>query len=273
LDDELKWSTSFGLNLGKNREVNYITHENKLQFFKNNNEFVLSFFRSYLELSYRPVIKTKHTFGFRYNVEDVADTILRINPAYNHNQRKINYPEFYYNLSYLNTDFNPYPTKGYVGELSFRKRGISNPINLWQLSAKGSLYKPLIPKYFFNLRAAGVIKLPFKQPYINQQLLGFDGLFMQGYEYFVVDGVTGGYAKAAISRQLINTVFHIPSKRFERLNHIPFRVYAKVYGNTGYVYNPDPGRNELCNRMLYSGGVGLDIITFYDFIIKAGVEF
>ena len=268
LDNSLKWSTSFGLSVGKNREVNYITEKNKLVFFKNPDNYVLSFVRSYLELSYRPAIKTRHTFGLRYTMEDVADTVLSINPSYNHNQSKISYPEVYYTLSYLNTDFNPYPTKGYVGELSFRKKGLNKDVNLWQLNAKGSIYKPLMPKYFFNLRAAGAVKLPFKQPYVNKQLLGFEEMFMQGYEYYVVDGVAGGYTKASFSRELVNTAFHIPSKRIERLNHIPFRLYAKVYGNAGYIYNPEPGRNMLCNRMLYTGGVGLDIVTFYDFIIK-----
>jgi hypothetical protein len=41
-----------------------------------------------------------------------------------------------------------------------------------------------------------------------------------------------------------------------------------VYGNTGYVYNPEPGYNYLNNRLLYSGGVGLDIVLFNDFVIK-----
>lgn len=268
LDSALRWTSSFGLSVGKNKEVNYKTDKNKLQFFKHSNNYVLSFLRSYLEFAYRPVIKTTHTFGLQYTVEDVADTVITLNPSYNHNQQKISFPEVYYTLLHLNTDFNPYPTKGYIGELSFRKKGISQPINMWQFSAKGSLFKPIIPKYYFNLKAAGLLKLPFKQPYINQQLLGFNGMFMQGYEYYVVDGVAGGYTKASISRELINTVFHIPSKKIERLNHIPFRVYAKVYGNAGYVYNPEPGPNMLCNKMLYSGGVGLDIIAFYDFIIK-----
>jgi len=50
-------------------------------------------------------------------------------------------------------------------------------------------------------------------------------------------------------------------------------MYAKVYGNAGYAYNPEPGDNLLCNRMLYSAGVGLDMVTFYDFIIRVEWSF
>ncbi len=91
---------------------------------------------------------------------------------------------------------------------------------------------------------------------------------MQGYEYYVINGAAGGYAKAIFSREVVNTKFHIASERVKKLNTIPFRLYAKIYGNAGYVFDPQPGDNRLGNQMLYSGGIGLDIVTFYDFIIR-----
>jgi hypothetical protein len=91
---------------------------------------------------------------------------------------------------------------------------------------------------------------------------------MQGYEYYVIDGVAGGYSKLSFSRELFNTSINIPSQTIKRLNHIPFRAYAKVYGNAGYIYNPQAGKNPLSNKVIFSGGFGLDIVTFYDFIIK-----
>jgi outer membrane protein assembly factor BamA len=270
LDKNLHWSSNMGVASGKNRQLNYITAGNKQLTYKNDDRFVHSFFRTYFELSYRPAINTKHTFGIGYNTETFPDTVLSINPYFSPKQQKtIRFPQFYYTLSYFNFDYIPYPTQGYAAELSLRKKGFNDQqMNLWQITAKGSGVWPLSEKYFFNLRLAGALKLPLKQPYVNQQLLGFNDMIMQGYEYYVVDGVAGGYAKASFSRELINTAIHVPSERIKRLNNIPVRLYAKVYGNAGYVYNPQPGSNKLNNRLLYSGGVGLDIVTFYDFIIK-----
>ena len=50
---------------------------------------------------------------------------------------------------------------------------------------------------------------------------------------------------------------------------MPLKVYAKAFGNAGYIHNPNfsPG-NDLNNRMLYSGGVGLDIVAFADLILN-----
>lgn len=273
LDKKLKWSANMGVAYGKNKELNYKTVDNKLLAVKNSNDFVHSFFQSFLEVSYRRAINTKHTFGIRYNHEEVADTVYKLNPSFATQRRIIRYPELTYKMTYFNVDYIPYPTKGYASEIMVNKRGFNHQMNLWQLIAKGSGYWPMSHKYFFNLGVAGSLKLPFDQPYISQQLLGYNDMYMQGYEYFVVDGVAGGYAKATLSKQILNTAIRIPSERFKRLNYIPVRLYAKVYGNAGYVYNRQPGDNLLCNKLLYSGGVGLDLLTFYDFIIKVEWSF
>ncbi|MBK5271542.1 MAG: hypothetical protein JJE22_11075 [Bacteroidia bacterium] len=171
-------------------------------------------------------------------------------------------------MTYLDLDYNPYPTKGYAAAVSVGKRGFNNTINLWQLTAKGSGTWHLSPKTFFNLNAFGTIKLPFKQPFINQRMLGYGDAFIQGYEYYVIDGSAGGYFKATLTRELFNFNIRIPVKEGKDPLHIPIRIFGKIYSNTGYVYNPEPGDNFLSNKMLYSGGVGIDILTFYDFTMK-----
>jgi outer membrane protein assembly factor BamA len=269
LDTKQQWLASAGIALGKNRQLDYLTTDNKRLFYKDDQNFVHSFFRSFVEVSYRKAIKTRHTFGFSYSHESFPDTVLKINPSFSADkQLNIRYPELYYTMTYFDVDYIPFPTKGYAGEISLRKRGFNSEMNLLQLTTKASATWPLNDKYFFNLRLAGTVKLPFKQPYINQQLLGFGDVFMQGYEYYVINGVAGGYTKAILSREILNTNIRIRSEKIKKLNNIPLRLYGKVYGNMGYVYNKEPGDNLLCNQMLYTGGVGLDIVTFYDFIIR-----
>ena len=91
---------------------------------------------------------------------------------------------------------------------------------------------------------------------------------MQGYEYYVVDGVAGAYLKTTITQELFNFNFKLPANKLAANKKIPFRIFAKIFGNTGYVHNPQPGNNLLANRLLSSAGVGIDILTFYDFIFK-----
>jgi outer membrane protein assembly factor BamA len=268
IDKNLKWSTNFRIATGKNKEVNYATIGNRDVSYKDTSQFVHSFFRTAVEFAYRRAIKTKHTFSIGYHSENFLDTIFHLNPQFSFQNGRINYPVFSYRLQYFNVDFIPYPTKGHAADVVLEKKGINKNVNLWQLTARTSSTWPLSNKYLFNLSLVGSLKLPFNQPYISQQFMGYNNIYMQGYEDYVVNGVAAGITKATISRKLFSTVVHIPSERIKRLNNIPVRVYGKVYGNTGYIYNEQTLKNSLSNKFLYSGGVGLDIIIMYDLIFK-----
>jgi outer membrane protein assembly factor BamA len=267
LDKNLRWSTNAGVAFGGNKEVNYMTMYNKTVPFKDNDQFVRSYMRSFVELSYRRAIKTRHTFGIAYNYETYADTIFKLNPHFS-NRHVLRYPELSYKMTYFDVDFIPYPTKGLATEITVRKKGLNDPMNIWQLNAKESITWPVGHSAYFNLRMVGMLKLPFNQPYNTQQFLGTDDQFLQGYEDYVIDGVAGGYTKATLAKQVINTHLNFSSQKFRSIYNIPFRLYLKAFVNTGYVHNPNPGINDLTNKMLYSYGVGMDIVTFTDFVIK-----
>jgi hypothetical protein len=270
IDKNLKWGLNVGMALGKNREVNYNTINNKQVFFKDTSDFIRSFFRTNVELTYRRAIKTRHRFGIGYTVESLTDTVIALNPKYFKNgSGRLTFPEVYYQMSYMDVDYNPYPLKGYIVDVYVAKKGFDkNTISMWQLAAKANASWEIANQTYFSARVAGSIKLPFRQPYFNQRLLGYSDFFMQGFEYYVVDGVAGGYAKAVLSREVVNLIFQVRTKKDNELHKIPLRAYAKTFVNAGYMYHPDPGTNTLNNRMLYSWGIGLDFITHYDFTFK-----
>jgi outer membrane protein assembly factor BamA len=270
IDKKLKWGMKVGFGTGKNREINYNTIRDKQVFIKDENNFVRSFTNGYAELTYRRAIRTRHSFGISYYQEKVQDTIIALNPTYFKNGRNsTSFPTVFYTMAYYDLDYIPYPTKGYAAEISFSKGGINKAINIWNLNVRGTGSWHITPKLFFNLNIYGGIKLPFKQPYFNRRFLGYGDTFMQGYEYYVIDGVAGGYIKTTLTRELLNFRIRIPPlKKGKEAQRIPVRIFGKMYGNTGYVHDPEPGENLLSNKMLYSGGFGIDILTFYDVTFK-----
>lgn len=274
LDKQMKWGLNAGFAMGKNREVNYNTVDDKQVFLKDPNTYLRNFVNVNAGLSYRNAINTRHYFGIGFTAEEVKDTVVALNPSYFKSGRKsISFPSFYYTLNFANLDYIPYPTKGYAAKISFQKKGIINAINLWSLNVNGLGSWPLSPKYFFSAEVFGGIKLPFKQPWFNQKFLGYGETFMQGYEYYVIDGVAGGFTKATLSRRLFDFNLGLPHQKGRAGIKIPIQVIGKVYGNTGYVHNPLPGDNGLSNKMLYSGGFGIDILTFYDITFKIEYTF
>jgi hypothetical protein len=81
IDKKMKWGINTGFAIGKNREVNYNTINDKQVFFKDTNNFVRTFFRAFGEATYRPAIKTRHRFGISYTIEKITDTIVSLNPS------------------------------------------------------------------------------------------------------------------------------------------------------------------------------------------------
>ena len=269
IDKGLKWGMDVGFSVGKTREVNYNTAGDKQLLLRDNNAFMRSSLYAKAELTYRRAIKTRHRFGLSYTDESVEDTVIKLNPSYfPSGLHRVSFPELYYTMTYFDVDYIPYPTEGYGAEFSFSKKGVNKTINSWQFTLKGSANWHLSPKNYLNLRSFFTIKLPFKQPYYNRRLLGYGDVFMQGYEYYVVDGVMGAYFKAAVTRELFNFKKDYYRKKKDEYFHLPFRVFAKIFVNAGYIDNTDPGDNSLSNRMLYSAGVGVDVLTIYDFTLK-----
>jgi hypothetical protein len=110
------------------------------------------------------------------------------------------------------------------------------------------------------------LMVPQKQPYAFRGALGIEPDYVRGYEYYVVDGSQFGLLRNSLKYELVNTTIrNIPIKY---LPVLPIRLYPKIFTDFGYVVNKTPGNSFLNNRLLYSAGFGLDIVSAYDFKLR-----
>jgi hypothetical protein len=114
--------------------------------------------------------------------------------------------------------------------------------------------------------------LPFNQAYINQRGLGYGDSYLRGMEYLVIDGVATGLIKTTLKKKMVEFNIPIPFK-LKSLSYIPFTIFAKTYGDLGYAFNKKEFASLLNNRLLYSGGFGIDILTFYDVNLRLEYSF
>lgn len=272
-DKKLKSGFNAGLVYATQKEVNYATGDNKQLFFKQE-ETVKKTTRFDFTYSYRPDVKQRHYFRIAYNDEQVADTVLKINPFYYPGQRSgIRYIDFGYQYKYYNVDYIFYPSKGFLFEGNLYKRGLSKVADLWQASARAVYSIPISSNSFLHLEGFAMLKLPFNNYFINQRLFGYGYFQMRGLEYNVVDGVLGGSFKTTLHKQVLSFVLKNPfsSKTHDR---IPFRIFLKAYGDLGYGYTQTQAvTNTLNNKLLRTWGFGMDIISIYDFVFKIEYSF
>ncbi len=261
-----------GFLLSGMQELNIITSGNKQVFVNrdslpNTGRYLQTRTTYSIRYYFRPAIRTKHFFRFSLNQLKIDSSVLVYNPNYFLNGKlAVFYPEFSYTVNYNNIDYVPYPTKGFLFEGGLTQRGISADMNMTQLLAKTFEAFSFAPKMYFVSQNYGVLRVPFKQPFYNQQLLGYGDYYMRGLEKYVVDGVGLLLARNTVMREL--TSFNVPFLRRTSHDHIPFRIYAKTYFDLGYVLNKYNNQNSLQNTLLYSGGVGFDVVTFYDFVFR-----
>ncbi|NDA60712.1 MAG: hypothetical protein EBX50_01595 [Chitinophagia bacterium] len=265
-----------GLNVGfayaTQKELNFITLNNKQQFFRQDS-IVRETVRFDVTYSYRPDVRQRHYFRLTYNKEHVADTILQLNPQYFPIQgSRFRWLDFNYQYKYYNVDYIPYPTRGWMMEANLYTRLFQSEANLWQASARVAYVLPITPDIrFLHFEGIGVVKSPVNRAFVNQRLLGYGYTQMRGLEYNVVDGSAAALLKTTFHQRLISVILQNPvqSKSHDR---IPFRVFLKAFADFGYSYNRFANNtNTLNNTMLRSWGIGLDIVSIYDFVFK--IEF
>lgn len=273
IDKNLHHGISFAASFSRQREINYGTSTDNKQLFYKGNQFVRQQFRAEASYLYRPAIRTWHTFTFRLLNEQLNDTILQLNPNYfPYSRTHITYPIISYTLRYSDADNIVYPTKGFTGDVSFTKKGFGAIMNLWQLNYHIRYTLPLSSKGSLQLQSAGILSLPFKQPFFNKQIVNYYGdFFVQGLEYYVIDGVAATINRATLRQQIFSYNIKNPVS-IKNHNLIPVKFYLKAYGDAGYVYSDDK-QSHLNNKLIGTYGLGLDVVTIYDIVIRLEYSF
>lgn len=234
---------------------------------------------SNLFFNYRESYYNTHTMRLTYSRNTILEEVLQFNEDYLGPNGDLE--QDYLSLTYIfRRDFrdrNNYPLKGFLidGRLSKIGLGIFKDIDQGSAEALIAYYKPL--KYNFNIASSftGYTSYPRFQPYNNMQGLGFSNNLLKGYELYVIQGQHYVMNKTELKKRLFSIEANLgrmmPLKQFRK---VPIAAYFKVFYDHGYVQNnlPESSRTTinpiLSNRYIYSYGAGLDIVTYYDAVLR-----
>lgn len=254
-------------------EIPYMTSDsNKLKYFQSTSPVRKEWYFSIGYLT-RKYIKKREWVTLSINSVHLFDSIRQYNPGFfSSGKTHFIYPELAYKFKYDDVDNIIYPLKGKTFEAIVSKRGLGwdGGVNRLMIEANTSLYTPLGHNWFSILRLGGQVKLPFDQPYFNTRALGYGADYLRGYEYYVIDGVAFFLAKADLKKKLLH--FELPTFiKSKNYSTIPFTLYGKIYTDAGSVYSKK--ESLLGNKFLWTGGIGLDIVTLYDISVSINFSF
>lgn len=262
----------FGIGAGfsQSRAVIYRTNSNNLplRYSTPERDFVRQHFSAAGSYISRKGFYKRHLFSIGYVLNKVADSVItKYNPSYYNkgNDNRVSYPELGYSFQYIHTNNINYPLTGKIYSVGLSKRGLgfSGGINMLTLGGSYNRYLSLGKNWYHSLNSTARLKVPFRQPYINQAAMGYEDFYLRGLENYVVDGVVSVMSKYTLKKKVIAFNIPVPIKN-KFIQKVPFQIFAKTFADAGYNYNKFAAPTRLGNRFLYTGGFGIDILSLYD---------
>lgn len=258
-----------------NKEIVVGTVDNKRVFLKDTEKYVREEFYLRPVITYRKEIYNTHTFSARFNTAEVQDTILDHRPDYfagGGNKTS------YFSLGYLfvrdRRDYKAYPLRGYLLAMGITKSGLGfleNEPDNWLFSPVVRRYFKMSEKWYYAISGeAGVTA--GKIPYYQTPGLGYSNE-VRGYDYYIIDGqhwtLGRSNLKYRIGKPGVKKLKFVPLKKF---NTIHYAFYLNAFADAGYVWDDLYfSQNHLANKFLAGYGIGLDFVTYYDWVLRLEV--
>lgn len=269
IDKKQKSGLGFSVNMAKSQQTYYTTDSDKQLFIGNyGGPNIIKNYNAAVSYVYRPGYYTRHTLQLSYNYYWVGDTVVGKNPDFFADSSNIaSYLGLVYRFEYNGVDNWNYPLLGNklvtTTTLLAGFKGIKFQGSVY---VEAGMFRRILPKWYTSVIFRGQVMVPGKQPYYFLSGLGTQVSYVRGYEYYMIDGPDYGLLRLDLKRELFSHLYkNIPIKYF---GAVPLRIYPKVFVDVGGIYSGEPGNSFLNNRLLYSAGVGVDIVTLYDIKIR-----
>jgi len=259
-----------------NRETGYLTQNDKLLFaFASEGLSTEKYFS--INSTFRNNIFTTHQLVAGFRCFSFSDSLLILNPEYSYaNVDKPAFLYLYYKLKIDHRDIKYYPLKGWYADIELIKSGLGfgfeKPVNIAWAKSTTRFYAQLSKRWYSGISFIGKVSSAAWQPYFQIQGLGYGRDYVRGYEYNVIDGKHFGIVRSNIKFALVPEQTHnigfIPTPKFGLIH---YAVYLTAFADAGYVWQPqwiEPINNMLPRTLLAGAGLGVDLVTYYDKVVR-----
>jgi hypothetical protein len=271
IDKQKKIGLGFDIDYFRNHEIAYQISNDELVYLKLNDKFARKTLKLSTFLSYRPFIYTNHQFTLRYTNVNVNDSVIALNSDYLYGGNKeISFITLNYNFDFDKRDSKVYPLKGVKFNTSLILEGIglySNEGTFYLKSVIEDNFK-LANRLYFNTGVEGKISFDQSKSYYFSEAIGFKN-YIRGMEYYSTLGKNYYISKSNLKYELIpQSTFNlnfIPTQKFSKVH---YAMYLNLFFDSGYINSEFVNNNILVNDFLYSGGIGIDFVTYYDKVLR-----
>jgi hypothetical protein len=225
---------------------------------------------AFVEFNLRNALYHFHKIYLGVTGMSISDTIVKLNPNYfGSNGNNLNYFSMSYEYRMDKRDNFQYPLKGQVFQAKITKYGLGifKDANQLDINTAFVKYIPLSRRFYADLGFKGKLSFPQLQLYPFVQGLGFRNTLVRGYQLNVIDGQNYGLINSNLKWKVFEKEWDFSKfLKINQFNTVPIATFVKFFGDVGYVQNffPDLSNSLLSNKVLWGGGLGVDIVTYYN---------
>jgi len=274
LFDKNNKGLAFSIFYADNKEIPYITQENKSIFYKDDDErIMLKRFRTSINFRLRPEVTKHHSISLEFHRNWVNEIVIspELNPAYFlDGKQSIKFFLLSYDVQYDTRDNYLYPTKGLRLFSNFKKEGLGlfREQNALIITGGMDYFYPMNRTRSLGTRVVGKTNLIRKQQsFANNTGLGWSADLVSGYQLFVMDGIDHILVKNHIKQLIFDHDFNLASWLPAQIKKLNVQLHLRFNFDFAYVNEPTyTENNPLNNRWIYGYGPALDLIIYNSYL-------
>lgn len=280
IDKRQKHGISIDLGFQETKNLAYQTQEHKYVFAESE-QILRNERKAGVTYSYRNSFYKTHSFRIEYRNMHLNPIVADSNANYFHEESlRQAYATASYQFNSDHRDVAAYPLKGNQFLLLISKDGLIPDDNLKRI--EGSLlysrYFDLKKQYYLSNNFIFYYSHPDDIPYANYGVLGQLKQFVRGYELYVMEGPLYFLNKTTFKKLIFSRKYHWALMPAEQFRYVPIEIYLKTYADLGYVknypyYQERHINTRLSDKLLAGTGLGLDIVGFYDIVLRIEYSF
>jgi outer membrane protein assembly factor BamA len=252
--------------------VEYASVENVRQMIYASNS--MQEFKFNVALNFRPGLYNYGTIKLTGQWVTISDSLHGLNPTFLADSAKSNsslslYADYYYD----SRNSHSYPLKGSLLRGFVEKKGlgiVSRDVDIFYYGIDFHFYQTISRKFYVAEMVKAVNSSGENYPYFYQQNMTEKKDFIRGYDLYTLQGDQMYYFRSNFKYELIkpNIKKVKPGQEKSKFKSLQYAFYLNAFADCGYVRNKYSTDNPYDNKILYSWGIGLDFVSYYDLVLR-----
>ncbi|MEZ5195578.1 MAG: hypothetical protein R2764_04040 [Bacteroidales bacterium] len=225
-------------------------------------------------LNLRPDLYNYGTLKLTGEWVSISDSLYTLDSNYLAQNKNTNVSlSFYADYAYDTRNSKSYALSGTYLRAFVNKIGlgiVSKDVDYFNYGIDFHFYQKISERWY----VAEMFKLENSSgenhPYYYQLNMTYKDDYIRGYDLYTLKGDEMYYFRSNLKYQLIkpNVRKGKDGQKVSGFKALQYAFYLNAFADCGYVVNDFTTNNPYNNKMLYSWGLGLDFVTYYDMVFR-----